>query len=120
MHMFHPLEQRFLLTLVPSGGLLTINGTTGNDKFEITQSGTVITLLNLSTNVLDTSVGTVTGLVVNGLEGNDLIRLRKVDGTLGVLVPTTLNGNAGNDTIIGGNSSDSISGGDGDDRLDGR
>src|SRR5215203_699866 len=102
--MFQSLEGRVLLSLPVSNGSLTINGTAGNDRFEITQDAAgIITLTNLATGVADTSSAPVTSLLVQGNAGNDLLRLRKADGSSAVRVPATINGGDGNDTIIGGN-----------------
>ena len=120
--MFQSLEGRLLLALTPdAGGLLTINGTAGNDKFEIIESSPgIYRLRNLANDVMDFSSGNVTALLVDLGDGNDLIRLRRSDGTSGLQLPTTIFGGLGNDTMIGGDGDDRLSGQDGDDRLDGR
>ena len=88
------------------------------DQFEFYLSGGTITFRNIRTGVLDSGTG-ITGIVVNLNAGDDYVRFRKIDGTLPVLVPVTVNGGTGHDTIYGGNNNDSLSGGDGNDRFKG-
>src|SRR5688572_723129 len=120
--MFQSLEGRLMLALTPdAAGVLTINGTAGNDKFEIIESSPgVYRLRNLANDVMDFSTGNVTALSVNLGDGNDLLRLRRSDGTSALRIPSTVLGGTGNDTITGGDGDDRLSGQDGDDRLDGR
>lgn len=119
-HIVESLETRRLLALVPVDGLLTINGTSGIDRLEITQSGSTLTVLNLITGATDSSVGAVTGLVVNAVGGDDFVRLRKADNSLAVLVAATLNGGQGNDTFFGGGANDFLNGAEGNDWLAGK
>jgi uncharacterized delta-60 repeat protein len=120
--MFESLEQRVLLTLVPdASNTLTLNGTAGNDVWEIDQDNGIITLRNSVTNTIDSTAAAFNGLlVVNMGDGNDFLRLRTRYDTRYVVVRTVLTGGLGNDTLIGGENRDNISGNDGDDRLDGR
>ena len=62
--------------------------------------------------------GTVTNLVVNAGNRNDNITLD--EATIPATLITNLNGEQGDDTFLGANSSDTISGGTQDDSADGR
>src|SRR5262249_6453998 len=61
-------------------------------------------------------IGTTENLVVNGLGGDDTITAS--DGLAG-LIQLTLDGGAGNDTLLGGDGADTLLGGDGNDFIDG-
>ena len=56
---------------------------------------------------------------VNGGSGNDTISLAVAGGQQAILIPTVLNGGAGNDKITGGEAGDLIQGVDGNDVLTG-
>jgi Ca2+-binding RTX toxin-like protein len=60
-----------------------------------------------------------TSLTINGNGGNDAIRAVSSIGNLPLNTPVTLDGGAGNDTLVGGNRADLLIGGNGDDSLDG-
>ena len=91
---------------------LVINGTDSADTIRIRQSGSTLTVTrNGSTTTRSTSG--LSGVVVNGKNGSDLIQ---ADDS--VRVPLTLNGNAGNDTLRGGSGADRLYGGSGADALD--
>jgi len=55
-------------------------------------------------------------LVVNGLDGDDFIGALSISG---IVTNITLDGGAGDDTILGSNGADVLIGGDGDDFIDG-
>ncbi len=59
---------------------------------------------------------TILSILIQGLEGNDTITLG--DGFLAATSLITLNGGAGNDTLLGGNTNDLLDGGEGSDWLD--
>jgi Ca2+-binding RTX toxin-like protein len=119
--MIDSLEQRRLLALPVSGGIVTINGTASNDVLEIVVSGGVLQLRNSAGTVINSvSASGVTGAVVNAGDGNDFVRFGRADGSLMPNLNATIRGNPGNDTLIGTNRDDQIFGDIGDDRLDGR
>jgi hypothetical protein len=93
-----------------SGGKLTLNGTSGNDTLLVTDAlGVIVASRNGVTSVF--SDVAVTGISVNGGDGNDVITYA------GSTIPSTLSGGNGNDTITGSRAADSILGGAGNDTF---
>ena len=95
-------------------GVLTYNGTSGNDVVTLGKSaaGTLVLTINGVPYPITT---TITGVAINGGAGNDLIKVSNA-----ITIPATLTGGAGNDTLRGGGGNDVLLGGDGDDALIGR
>ena len=62
-------------------------------------------------------IGTTENLVIKANGGNDRI---SATGNLAALIKITIDGGAGNDTILGGNGADVLLGGDGNDFIDGQ
>ncbi|HEX6680411.1 MAG TPA: hypothetical protein VF063_07175 [Gaiellaceae bacterium] len=58
-------------------------------------------------------------IVVEGLAGDDLIRIDENNGVFTDTIPTTIDGGTGNDTIAGGSGAETLIGGDGNDVVDG-
>jgi predicted lipoprotein with Yx(FWY)xxD motif len=58
-------------------------------------------------------------IVVDGLAGDDLIRIDESNGVFTDTIPTTIDGGTGNDTIAGGSGAETLIGGDGNDVIDG-
>src|SRR4051812_6752908 len=88
-----PLDGRCLLaagaTASLRGGVLTITGTAHNDRIEVTASGSQLVVAgSLSAKF---SLKSVRSVVVNGLAGNDTIRMKDN-------IPDTISGGDGNDT----------------------
>ena len=105
-------------------GVLTVAGTPAGDKIA----------LRLKTNdpgTLQVDVGDngsanfsfkrthVANIVVNGLGGDDLLRIDEVNGVFTDKIPTAIDGGTGNDTIAGGSGAETLIGGDGNDVIDG-
>src|SRR5215218_2593891 len=108
------LESRVLLASTLDAGVLTADGTGGDDDLRVDRaSGQIIVTLNGATDgVFDAS--DVDEIVLSGASGNDSLRIgANIDGA-------TLNGGPGNDTLLGGNEDDTLNGGAGDDTLDGK
>ena len=61
----------------------------------------------------------VARIVVNGRAGSDSLRIDESNGVFTDKIPTTLNGGAGNDTLIGGSGNERLLGGAGNDTIDG-
>ena len=54
---------------------------------------------------------------VNAARGDDLVRIDESNGAFTTTTPTQLNGQRGNDTLVGGSGADTLNGGDGNDNL---
>jgi uncharacterized delta-60 repeat protein len=89
--------------------ILTVNGTLASDNILINRSNTQ---LRITRNGARTFVdrANVTGITIAGRDGDDAL-------TVTVDIPTTVTGDAGNDTITTAGGNDVLSGGDGNDFL---
>jgi len=105
---FERLEQRRVLTGVTfSAGLLTVDGTSGNDIILIapTSDGTKVQV-TLNNQVISNSIAlsTITQVQVNSDDGNDLITIKSIDK------PVTVDGGTGTNelNIVGHSSSNAF------------
>lgn len=108
------LESRRLLTsAVDASGLLSVDGTAGNDDIAVAVSNNVltVTLNSVSDGTFDLSVTPITGIQINGLDGDDSISMASIP------IAATLSGGNGNDTLVGGAASDFLSGGNDNDTF---
>src|SRR5262245_54192901 len=104
------LEDRTTPTAVLNGSVLEITGTANNDNVLVTRVGTTTRVRENGTTT--TITGSVGSILYNGGAGNDrFVSL--------VNVPTTANGEAGNDFLSTGAKDDTLNGGDGNDILHG-
>src|SRR4029079_7998455 len=62
---------------------------------------------------------TFASINVDGAESDDVLRIDRSNGVFTDTVPTTLNGNVGNDTLIGDVGNETLIGGPGNDFIDG-
>ena len=111
-----PLEARRLLAGIESG-VLVARGTAGNDTIAVRRTGIddVIITTNGVNQTFD--MDDFTGVRLEGLGGGD--RLTIVDPlTSPVTRPVTLDGGAGNDTVVTSTGSETIIGGAGTDTVD--
>lgn len=94
-------------------GILEIDGTGDSDTIDLSlTNGTLLVRVNDAVQSYNsTQSQAITGIVVNGLGGNDNIFIHGDAPSLAV------NGGAGNDTIIGGPKGDSITGAGGNDLI---
>jgi Ca2+-binding RTX toxin-like protein len=131
MH-FESLENRRLLSasLNTTSGLLTITGTANSDHIQVFKGtdgklvvleatfipGTASTPAHVQRSRSEFTFSAVKGILVNAGAGNDYV---DVSGNYRarLSIPSTINGGAGNDYLVGGNGADSISGEAGNDRL---
>jgi Ca2+-binding RTX toxin-like protein len=97
-------------------GLYTVDGTGLSDVIDVNlTNGTLLIRVNNSVTSFDPTVSqNISALVINGLNGNDVITIS------GQGPAVAINGGAGNDTILGGPKGDSIFGGGGNDLISGR
>jgi Ca2+-binding RTX toxin-like protein len=93
-----------------------VNGGNGAETFTITANGTRVQFDRLTPAPFTLDIGTTENLVLNANGGDDQI---SAVGNLSLLIALTIDGGAGNDTILGGNGADTIFGGDNDDFVDG-
>jgi Ca2+-binding RTX toxin-like protein len=89
------------------------NATNGNDIIDVFGAGSSFSVLGLAARINATaSEGANDSLVINGLEGNDGITATTVPAGV---VRLTLDGGAGDDTLLGSQGADVFLGGAGDD-----
>jgi Ca2+-binding RTX toxin-like protein len=93
-----------------------VNGGNGSEIFTITANGTRVRFDRTDPAPFTLDIGTTENLVLNANGGDDVIT---AVGNLASLIKLTIDGGAGNDTILGGNGADSLLGGDGNDFIDG-
>jgi Ca2+-binding RTX toxin-like protein len=121
------LERRQFLsaTLNATSGLLTVTGTANADRITVAKVDATKLLVTEQTRVPATSttpattkttrtrfdIAKVKSLLVNAAAGNDVVDVHSLS------IPTTLNGGAGNDRLIGGRGKDVINGDAGNDLL---
>src|SRR5437762_2713168 len=101
MTAYEALEQRLLLSISLSGGLLKITGTQGNDSITIRQEGATL-FVDDTFKIRSYAVSDVTQLSIDMRGGDDFLRLRKRNNTRNMTAPATLIGGDGNDTLRGG------------------
>lgn len=107
------LESRRLLSAAVNGSVLEVTGTGGADTITLTSDGATVIV---NDNGVQTSfaIATFTTVTLLGGDGNDIV---VIDGPVpGVYV----NGQVGNDKIVGGDSNETLYGGAGKDQIDGR
>jgi Ca2+-binding RTX toxin-like protein len=94
-----------------------VNGGGGAEAFTVTANGTRVRFDRLDPAPFSLDIGTTENLVVRMNGGNDSF---SATGNLAALIKITVDGGAGNDTILGSNGIDRLLGGDGDDFIDGQ
>jgi Ca2+-binding RTX toxin-like protein len=94
-----------------------VNGGNGAETFTVTANGTRVRFDRVTPAPFSIDIGTSERLVVNMSGGNDSF---SATGNLAALIQITVDGGAGNDTILGSNGADVLFGGDGDDFIDGQ
>ncbi|MDW6022481.1 calcium-binding protein [Mesorhizobium sp. BAC0120] len=93
-----------------------VNGGNGAEVFTATANGARVRFDRLDPAAFSLDIGTTENLVLNMNGGDDRF---SATGNLGALIKITVDGGAGNDTILGGNGADLLLGGDGNDFIDG-
>ncbi|HKP24008.1 MAG TPA: calcium-binding protein, partial [Dongiaceae bacterium] len=94
-----------------------VNAGNGAEIFAITANGARVRFDRLDPAPFSIDIGTSEQLVLNANGGNDVVT---ATGNLAALIQLTIDGGAGNDTILGSNGKDTLLGGDGDDFIDGQ
>jgi Ca2+-binding RTX toxin-like protein len=93
-----------------------VNGDNGAETFTATANGTRVRFDRVNPAPFSLDIGTTENLVLNMNGGDDTF---SASGNLAALITLTIDGGAGNDTILGGNGADTLLGGDGNDFIDG-
>ena len=94
-----------------------VNGGNGAEAFTATANGTRVRFDRLDPTPFSLDMGTTEKLVLNMNGGDDTF---SATGNLADLISVTVDGGAGNDTILGSNGADTLLGGDGNDFIDGQ
>jgi hypothetical protein len=93
-----------------------VNGGNGAEQFSALANGTRVRFDRVNPAPFSLDIGTTEKLVVNMNGGDDSF---SAVGNLAALISITVDGGAGNDTILGGNGADLLLGGEGNDFIDG-
>jgi len=94
-----------------------VNGGGGAEIFTATANGPRVRFDRLDPAPFSIDIGTSENLVLNANAGDDSF---SATGNLAALIQITVDGGAGDDTILGSNGADLLLGGDGDDFIDGQ
>jgi Ca2+-binding RTX toxin-like protein len=94
-----------------------VNGGGGTEQFAATANGTRVRFDRLTPAPFAIDIGTSEKLVLNANGGDDSF---SATGNLAALIAITVDGGAGNDTLLGSNGADLLLGGDGTDFADGQ
>jgi Ca2+-binding RTX toxin-like protein len=96
---------------------IEVNGGGGAEAFTTTANGTRVRLDRLDPAPFALDIGTSEKLVLNANGGNDSF---SATGNLAALIQITVDGGAGDDTLLGSNGADLLLGGDNNDFIDGQ
>jgi Ca2+-binding RTX toxin-like protein len=94
-----------------------VNGGNGAEAFTATANGTRVRFDRLNPAPFSIDIGTSESLVLNANGGDDMF---SATGNLAALIQITVDGGAGNDTLLGSNGIDLLLGSDGNDFVDGQ
>jgi Ca2+-binding RTX toxin-like protein len=94
-----------------------VNGGNGAEVFTATANGARVRFDRLDPAPFSLDIGTTENLVLNANDGNDSF---SATGNLAALIKITVDGGAGDDTLLGSNGADVFLGGDGNDFVDGQ
>jgi Ca2+-binding RTX toxin-like protein len=94
-----------------------VNGGGGAEQFTATANGTRVRFDRINPAPFAIDIGTSENLVLNANGGNDSF---SATGNLAALIKITVDGGAGNDTILGSNGIDLLLGGADNDLVDGQ
>jgi Ca2+-binding RTX toxin-like protein len=93
-----------------------IIGGTGVEAFTATANGARVRFDRVNPAPFSIDIGTTENLALNATGGDDSFT---ATGNLAGVIAITVDGGAGNDTLLGGNGADRLLGGDGNDSVDG-
>ena len=105
-----------------ANGTLRVNGTDANDRITLRlqagQPGTIdVDLDDDGSAEFSVERASVTAIVVNAGDGDDIVRFDEGNGAVNVGIPTTIRGGDGGDLLLGGSGAETLTGGNGDDRI---
>src|SRR5262249_37693403 len=105
-------------------GVLTVNGTAGDDTIALRlvagQPGTLQVDFGAPFGTFDFPRGGRTSIEADGGNGDADVSIDDSNGVFTTAIPTTLDGGAGDDTLTGGAGPETLIGGDGKDSVDGK
>lgn len=93
-----------------------VNGGNGAETFTLTANGTRVRFDRVNPAPFSLDIGTSEHFVLNANGGDDAF---SATGNLASLITLTVDGGAGNDTLLGSNGADLLRGGSGNDFIDG-
>ncbi|MCA9236153.1 MAG: hypothetical protein KDA44_11825, partial [Planctomycetales bacterium] len=94
-----------------------VNGGNGGEQFAVTANGARVRFDRLDPAPFALDIGTSEKLVLNANGGDDSF---SATGNLAALIQLTIDGGAGDDTLLGSNGADLLIGGDDNDFIDGQ
>jgi Ca2+-binding RTX toxin-like protein len=100
-----------------SADTVEVNGGNGAEVFTATANGARVRFDRLDPAPFALDIGTSERLVLNANGGDDSF---SATGNLATLIQLTVDGGAGNDTLLGSNGADQLLGGEGNDAVDGQ
>jgi Ca2+-binding RTX toxin-like protein len=105
-------------------GVLTVDGTDGSDRIalrlQVGDPGLVeVDFGDDGSADFSFRRDKIASIAVDAGAGDDFVRIDDSNGTFTDTIPTTIDGGAGNDTLLGGAGAETLLGGDGNDLIDG-
>src|SRR5436305_5896356 len=94
-----------------------VNGGNGTEVFSLTANGSRVRCDRTTPAPFPPDIGPTEQIVVNMTGSDDTF---SASGNLASLISVTVDGGAGNDTILGSNGNDTLLGGDGNEFIDGK
>ena len=116
-----PAKDRFNAPTLENG-VLTIKGTNKADAIALGQSAVQRGVLQVDvgddgTADFEFNTADLTQIIVKAGNGDDTVRIDESNGSFSNLIPTTLEGGNGDDTLTGGSGAVTLHGGNGNDKL---
>jgi len=110
------LDERALMAITLTGGLLEVEGTTGSDDIRVTLPSPDTLLVTINTGQSKQfDLADVTSILVRPKAGDDFVIIGPT-----ITIRAEVRGWSGNDTILGGGGDDDLLGGGGTDYIQGR
>lgn len=111
------LDERAMMSVTLTGGLLEVNGTSGGDQIKVTlaDADTIQVTVNTTGESEQFALTDVNSILIKSKGGNDFIVIGP-----SITIDAEVRAWLGNDRIRGGGGDDLLDGGDGNDNIDGR